>query len=85
MTTQTIHPASHYSPKSVIAAVVALFAAVAVGFGIAALTLNQTTVTPPASIVVKAPTAQPGSDAYDGTNREVRELMHRRCAAGVGC
>jgi hypothetical protein len=85
MTTQTIHPAHHLSPKSVIVSVAALGAAVAGGFGIAALTLDQATVSPPTSIVVNAPGAQPGSDAYDGTNREVRELMHRRCATQAGC
>jgi hypothetical protein len=85
MTTQTIHPAHRFSPKSVILSVTALGAAVAAGFGVAALTLDEGTVSPPTSIVVNAPGAQPGSDAYNGTNREVRELMHRRCAAGVGC
>jgi hypothetical protein len=85
MTTQTSHPGRRFSPKSVILSIAALGAAVGVGFGVAALTLDQATVSPPTSVVVNSPGAQPGSDAYDGTNREVRELMHQRCADGVGC
>jgi hypothetical protein len=85
MTTQTIHPVHRFSPKSVGLSIAALGVAVGAGFGVAALTLDQATVSPPASVVVNAPGAQPGSDAYDGTNREVRELMHRRCATQAGC
>jgi hypothetical protein len=85
MTTQTTHSDRRFSTKSVALSIAALGAAVGVGFGVAALTLDQATVSPPTSIVINAPEAKPGSDAYDGTNREVRELMHRRCTAGIGC
>jgi hypothetical protein len=84
MTTQTIHPGHRFSAKSVGLSIAALGVAVGAGFGVAALTLDQATVSPP-TITVDYPPAQPGSDAYNGTNREVRELMHRRCATQAGC
>jgi hypothetical protein len=71
--------------RAALRSMIALVAAVAAVFGIAALTLDEATLSPPTSIVINAPDAKPSSDAYDGTNREVRELMHRRCAGHIGC
>ena len=78
MTTQTLHPPRHISSRTIGLGIAATAVAVAAGFGVAALVVDDPVTTAPSSTVVNAPAAQPGSDAYDGTNREVRGLMHRR-------
>jgi hypothetical protein len=78
MTSHTIQPLHHLSAKTAALALGALGLAVAAGFGIAAVTLDEQVTSTPGPIVVQAPAAQPGSDAYDGTDREGRALMHRR-------
>lgn len=78
MTTHTLQPARHLSPRTVGLGLGATALAVAVGFGVAALVVDDPAPATPTSTVVDEPVAKPGSDAYDGTDREVRELMHRR-------
>ncbi len=78
MATQTLQPVRNISPKIALVSLAAAAAAVGAGFGVAALVLDEPSATTPSSVVVEGPAAQPGSDAYDGTNREVRQLMHRR-------
>ena len=73
----TIQP-THISPRTRVVSLVVAAAAVGTGFGVAALVLDEPASTAPSSTVVEGPRAQPGSDAYDGTDREVRQLMHRR-------
>ena len=78
MTTQTLQQPRHISSRTIGIGIAATAVAVAAGFGVAALVVDDPVSTAPSSTVLEGPAAQPGSDAYDGTNREVRGLMHRR-------
>lgn len=88
MTSQTVHSDQQYSPKAIALAVIGAALAVLLGFGIAALTLDSTTTLPATdSVVVPGGGGGTGggTDAYTNPDRELRELMHRRCAERIGC
>ena len=78
MTTQTLPAPRHVSPRTIGLGIGAVAVAVAAGFGVAALVVDDPVTEAPTSTVVDAPGANLGGDAYDGTDREVRELMHRK-------
>jgi hypothetical protein len=75
---------------AIVLAIVGAAVAVALGFGIAALTLDTTTTVevPVSEVVPEAPGAGVGggnNDAYINPDRELRELMIRRCSEQIGC
>lgn len=80
MTTQTLQPPRHISTRTIGLGIAGAALAVAAGIGVAALVVDDPVTTAPSTTVREGPAAQPGSDAYDGTNREVRGLMHRNTA-----
>ncbi len=71
MNAQALHPTPPVSPKALLLTLAGAALAMVAGLGIATAVLDD----PLASI--QAP-AIPASDHFAGTDREVRELMHRR-------
>ena len=80
MTVQTAHPGHHISTKSAAGALAGAALAVAAGFGIATVVLDEAT-SPPAEISpdVTGRDDNPGFDpnGFAGTDREERALAHR--------
>lgn len=75
MTTQTLQPVRHISTRTLAMAGAGTLLAIAAGFGVYTLVDGSpATEDAPTSTFPPATTG----DNFDGTNREVRELMHRR-------
>jgi hypothetical protein len=71
MNAQALHPAHPVSAKSPLLALAGAALAVAAGLGIATAVLDEPLST------TQAPATIPAGDHFSGTDREVRELMHR--------
>jgi hypothetical protein len=78
MTTEAIHPTHHFSPRTVLVALAGTALAVGAGFGAAAVTLDDGPEVTPTPAVITQYQPQLGSDLSNGTDRQDRELMHRR-------
>jgi hypothetical protein len=73
MNAQALHPTHPVSPKSLLVGLAGAALAVAAGLGIAAGVLDEPTAS------TQAPATIQDDDYFvDGTDREVRALMHRR-------
>ena len=75
MTTQTAPPVHHFSPRAVLLSALALALAAIIGFGVAALTLDQTVTTVPGTTV--------GSGA--GPSDYLEKLYEREAALKEAC
>lgn len=74
MTTQTLQPVRHITTRTLAMAGAGTLLAIAAGFGVYALVDDA-----PATVETPTGVVQNGTgDYYDGTNHEVRDLMHRR-------
>ena len=80
MTVQTAHPGHHISTKSAAVALAGAALAVAAGFGIATVVIDEATPVPTdTSRVVPDGDGIPNeSGVFPGTDLEERGLMHRR-------
>ncbi|HEX6248249.1 MAG TPA: hypothetical protein VFZ64_10290 [Nocardioidaceae bacterium] len=79
MATQSVQPIQHISLKSVALGIAGAGLAVAAGFGVFALVDDGPVATTPGIPTdIEYVPPQPGSDAYEGWNRETRGLQHRR-------
>lgn len=85
MTVQTVHPDHRLSPRLVVLSILALAMAVLLGFGIAALTLDEDAVTTPVTVIDGA-NSQPGAAAdYEEKLRERQMYLDKACAEGLIC
>jgi hypothetical protein len=75
MNTQALPPTHTVSLRPLLVGLAGAAFAVAAGFGVATVVLDEPTASTEAPATI--PTA-PGDQFGDGTDREVRELMHRR-------
>jgi hypothetical protein len=75
MNSQALPPPHAVSVRPLLVALAGAAFAVAVGFGVATVVLDEPTASTQAPAIF--PSAQ-GDQSGDGTDREVRELMHRR-------
>jgi len=75
MNTQALPPPHAVSVRPLLVALAGAACAVAVGFGVATVVLDEPTASTQAPSTVPS---VPGDQFGDGTDREVRELMHRR-------
>ncbi len=72
MNAESLHPTHPMSPGPLLLALAGAALAVAAGFGVATAVLDD----PPAS--TESPVTIPAGDPFNGTDRDIRELMHRR-------
>lgn len=88
MTSQSVQSAHRYSPMAIVLVIIGAALAVAVGFGLAAVTL-ETTTTVEVPTIVEVPAGPDGvgsnNDAYTNPDPKLRELMIRRCGEHIGC
>lgn len=80
MTTTTAHPGHHVSVKNAGLALAGAALAVAAGFGVAGLVLDEDVLPAPAGEGFTDPWGDPRYDpnGYGGTDRETRAFQHRR-------
>lgn len=84
MTVHTVHPDHRLSPRLVVLSILALALAVLLGFGIAALTLDEDAATTPVTVIDGA-NAQPGAADYEEKLRERQMYLDKACAEGLIC
>ena len=84
MAVQTVHPDHRLSPRLAVLSILALALAVLLGFGIAALTLDEDAVTPPVTVIDGA-NAQPGGADHIEKLRERQFYLDKACAEGLIC
>jgi hypothetical protein len=73
MNAQALHATHPVTPRSLLVGLAGAALAVGAGLGIAAVALDEPTAS------TQAPATIPTGDYFvNGTDREVRELMHRR-------
>lgn len=75
MSTHAVQPLHRFSLQSILVALAGAVLAVAAGFGIAMLVLDDPVVS--TQTVVEAPGPQPGLGDFDN-EQEARDLTHRR-------
>lgn len=75
MTTQTLQPVRHISTRTLAMAGAGTLLAAAAGFGVYTLVDGSGVTEEAPGFTVPPPST---GDSFDGTNREVRDLMHRR-------
>jgi hypothetical protein len=75
MNTQAFPPPHPVSVRPLLVVLAGAALAVAAGFGIANVVLDEPTASTQAPATIPS---GPGDQSGDGTDREVRELMHRR-------
>lgn len=84
MTVQTVHPDHRLSPRLVVLSILALALAVLLGFGIAALTLDEDAVTTPVTVIDGA-NGQPGAADHEEKLRERQMYLEKACVEGLIC
>ena len=84
MTVQTVDPGHRLSPRLVVLSILALALAVLLGFGIAALTLDEDAATTPVTFIDGA-NAQPGAADHEEKLRERQFYLDKACAEGLIC
>lgn len=78
MTVQTAQPGHHISTKSAGIALAGAALAVAAGFGIATVVIDEATPVPTEVVPTDGDGIDNESGPFPGTDREERALMHRR-------